>query len=60
MTSSRSAASCSRAALPASCTIGGTHESDVLIILPITSATSADATAKPSRQPLMLYDLLNV
>ena len=46
--------------MPASCTIGGVHDSVVLIILPMASATSADATAKPSRQPLMLYDLLNV
>ena len=60
MTSSRSFLSRLSAAVPASCTIGGVHDSVVLIILPMTSATSADATAKPSRQPLMLYDLLNV
>ena len=39
---------------------GGVHEADVLISLPIASTTSGAATAKPIRQPLMLYDLLNV
>ena len=58
--SSRSFLSPFSAAVPASCTIGGVHDSVVLIILPIVSATSTDATAKPRRQPLMLYDLLNV
>ena len=54
MTSSRSFLSRLSAAVPASCTIGGVHDSVVLIILPMTSATSTDATANPSRQPLML------
>ena len=40
--------------------IGGVQDNVVLIILPRTSATSVDATAKPRRHPLMLYDLLNV
>ena len=32
----------------------------MLIIVPIESAVVGDDTAKPSRHPLMLYDLLNV
>ena len=40
--SSRSCRSRLSAAVPASCTSGGVHESVVLIILPITSAISAD------------------
>ena len=40
--------------VPASWTSGGVHDKDVLTILPIASATSADATANPKRQPLML------
>ena len=41
-------------------TNGGLHEAVVLISLPIASTTSGFATAKPIRQPLMLYDLLKV
>ena len=33
---------------------------DVLIILPMISTKLGHVTAYPSRQPLMLYDLLNV
>ena len=49
MTSSRSFVSRFSAAVPASCTIGGVHDSVVLIILPIASATSArrDGEAEP-------------
>src|SRR5207248_10190111 len=60
ITASRSAASWSSAAAPASCTNGGTHDRSVLIILPIRSHSFGEVTANPSRQPLMLYDLLNV
>ncbi len=54
MVSERSRRSLVSAATPASCTIGGVQDRVVLIILPIASAISADETAKPSRQPLML------
>ena len=49
ITSSRSFRSRFSAAVPASCTIGGVHDSVVLIILPIASATSArrDGEAEP-------------
>ena len=60
MYSSRVGASCSSAARAAHWTSGGLHEAEVLISLPIASTTSGCATAKPIRQPLMLYDLLKV
>ena len=60
ITASRSELSISSAALPAICTKGGVHESVVLIIVAIESVVLGDDTAKPSRHPLMLYDLLNV
>ena len=37
-----------------------THESDVLSNVAKSSTTAGEATAKPTRQPLMLYDLLKV
>jgi hypothetical protein len=40
--------------------MGGTHDRQVLIILPIASVISGLDTANPRRQPLMLYDLLKV
>src|SRR5258708_36461550 len=46
--------------MPAAWTNGGTHEIDVLVILPTASIVALLPIAYPSRQPLMLYDLLNV
>jgi hypothetical protein len=45
MTSSRSAPSCSSAAWAAHCASGGTHDSDVLIILPMVSTSRTPLTA---------------
>ena len=50
----------SAATLPASCMIGAVQESVVLIIFEIAPTTRGDDTAKPSRHPPMLYDLLKV
>ena len=36
------------------------HDNVVLTIFPIASAIRSPVTQKPSRQPLMLYDLLKV
>ena len=48
------------AAMPAICVNGGTHESALLVSFPNMSMISGLLTAKPSRHPLMLNDLLNV
>ena len=48
------------AATPAICVNGGTHDSALLVSLPNTSMIAGLLTANPSRQPLMLNDLLNV
>ena len=48
MTSSRSFLSRFSAAVPASCTSGGVHDSVVLIILAIVSATSAERRRSPA------------
>ena len=60
MYSSRVGASCSARRGAAAWTNGGLHEAVVLISLPIASTTSGAPTANPTRQPLMLYDLLKV
>ena len=60
MYSSRVGRSSRNAAAAPTWTNGGQHETDVLMSLPIASTTSGCARAKPARQPLMLYDLLNV
>ena len=48
------------ATTPAICVNGGTHESALFVSLPNTSTISGLLTANPSRQPLMLNDLLKV
>ena len=46
--------------MPASWVNGGTHDSAVLVSVPSTSIAAGLLTANPSRQPLILNDLLNV